>query len=181
MNDKKQIKLLQKGDEKALETIILTYTNYVGTVISNQFGGLYDISTVEELCSDVFFSLWQNRNTLTKYNLKSWLGSTARNKAKNYIRSRHIFFEELCDDIIICSEDNTFDNLAKEEQNKIISSALHKLDKSERDILLRYYYYNQSTKEISEEIKINHETVKSKLSRSRKKLKDIFDKGGYFK
>ena len=181
MNDKKQIKLLQKGDEKALEIIILTYTNYVGTVIANQLGSLCDVSTVEELCSDVFFSMWQNRHSFTTYNLKSWLGSTARNKAKNYIRSKHIVFEELCDDIIICSADNTFDKLEKEEQNKIISSAMRKLDKSERDILLRYYYYNQSTKEISKEIKINHETVKSKLSRSRKKLKDILDKGGYFK
>lgn len=181
MNDKKQIKFLQKGDERALEIIILKYTNYVGTVIANQLGCLYDIATVEELCSDVFFSLWQNCNTLTTFNLKSWLGSTARNKAKNYIRSNHMVFDELCDDIIICSEDNTFDKLENDEQNKIISSAMRKLNKSERDILVRYYYYNQSAKEISDETNINYETVKSKLSRSRKKLKDIFDKGGYFK
>ena len=181
MNDKKQIKLLQKGDEKALEIIILTYTNYVGTVIANQLGGFYDTEAVEELCSDVFFSLWQNRHTLTTYNIKSWLGSTARNKAKNYIRSKHMAFEELFEDTVICSEDNIFDKLEATEQNKVITSAMRKLDKSERDILTRYYYYNQSTKVISDETKINHETVKSRLRRSRKKLKDIFDEGGYFK
>ena len=181
MNDKKQIKLLQKGDEKALEIIILTYTNYVGTVIANQLGSFYSIETVEELCSDVFFSLWQNRQTLTTYNLKSWLGSTARNKAKNYIRSKDMVIEELFEDTIVCSDDNIFDTLEANEQNKIISSAMRKLDKSERDIILRYYYYNQSTKEISDETKINHETVKSRLRRSRNKLKDIFEEGGYFK
>ncbi len=181
MNDKKQIKLLQRGDEKALENIILTYTNYVGTIISNQLGGFSDKSTIEELTSDVFFSLWKNCHTLTTYNLKSWLGSTARNKAKNYIRSTHIVFEELSEDIIICSDDNVFDKLMADEQNKVISSALHKLDKSEQEILIRYYYYNQSAKQISDEINMKHETVKSKLSRSRKKLKDIFDKGGYFR
>ena len=181
MNDKKQIKLLQRGDEKALESIILTYTNYVGTVIVNQLGGFADKSTIEELASDVFFSLWQKRHTIIGYNLKGWFGSTARNKAKNYIRSHNIVFEELNEDIIICSEDNTFDKLAAEEQNKVISSALSKLDKSEQDILIRYYYYNQSIRQISDETNINYETVKSKLSRSRKKLKDIFDKGGYFR
>ncbi len=181
MNDKKQIKLLQKGDEKALEIIILTYTNYVGTVIANQLGNFYDTETVEELCSDVFFSLWQSRDVFTTYNLKSWLGSTARNKAKNYIRSKHIVVEELFEDTIICSDDNIFDTLEANEQNKVISSAIRKLDKSERDILIRYYYYNQSTKMISDETKTNHETVKSKLCRGRKKLKDILDKGGYFK
>lgn len=181
MNDKKQIKLMQRGDEKALESIILTYTNYVGTIIANQLGSFCDCQTVEELASDVFFSLWQNRNTLTKNNIKSWLGSTARNKAKNYIRSRRIVFEELYEDTIICSDDNAFDKLEADEQNEVISSALKKLDKKDQDILIRYYYYNQSTKQISIETKSNLETIKSRLNRSRKKLKDIFEEGGYFK
>jgi len=181
MNDKKQIKLLQRGDEKALETIILTYTNYVGTVIANQLGGFSEQSTVEELASDVFFSLWQNRLTLKGCNLKSWLGTAARNKAKNYIRSRRIVFEELNEDTIICSDDNAFDKLEAKEQNEVIMKALSRLEKSEQDILIRYYFYNQTTKQISDETKINYETVKSKLNRSRKKLKDIFEKGGYFR
>lgn len=58
--------------------------------------------------------------------------------------------------------------------------AIQKLEENEQDIIIRYYYYNQSTKQISDETGINLETVKSKLRRSRKKLKDIFDKGGYF-
>lgn len=116
MNDKKQVRLLKRGDEKALEEIILTYTNYVATVIINQLKGLYDTETVEELTSDVFFSLWKNRHTIASDNIKSWLGSTARNKAKNYIRSKHIVFEELLEDTIICSEDNVFDTLETKEQ-----------------------------------------------------------------
>jgi len=97
MNGKRQVKLLKRGDERALEEIILTYTNYVATVIINQLGGFYDTSIVEELSSDVFFSLWKNRLTITSDNLKSWLGTTARNKAKNHIRSKvvllqHVFY-----------------------------------------------------------------------------------------
>lgn len=118
---------------------------------------------------------------LQKNNIKSWLGSTARNKAKNYIRSRRIVFEELNEDTIICSDDNAFDKLEADEQNEVISSALKKLDKKDQDILIRYYYYNQSTKQISIETNTNLETIKSRLNRSRKKLKDIFEEGGYFK
>ena len=72
MNDKKQVRLLKRGDEKALEEIILTYTNYVATVIINQLKGLYDTETVEELTSDVFFSLWKNR-TMTARMAPSWI------------------------------------------------------------------------------------------------------------
>jgi len=180
MNGKRQVKLLKRGDERALEEIILTYTNYVATVIINQLGGFYDTSIVEELSSDVFFSLWKNRLTITSDNLKSWLGTTARNKAKNHIRSKHIVYEELLEDTIICSEDNVFDTLEAKEQALLLKRSIQKLDKSEQDIIIRYYYYNQSTKQISEETGMNLETVKSKLSRSRKKLKDILDNGGYF-
>ena len=181
MNDWKQLRLLQRGDETALEQIILTYTNYVGTVIANQLGGFYDMQIVEELSSDVFFSLWKNCHKITTFNLKSWLGSTAKKKKKNYIRAQHIVFEEISEDTIICSEDNVFDRLEAEEKTKILRSAIRKLNKTERNILIRYYYYNQSTKQISEETGINIETVKSKLNRSRKKLKDILNIGGYFK
>ncbi|MBQ4573253.1 MAG: sigma-70 family RNA polymerase sigma factor, partial [Clostridia bacterium] len=81
----------------------------------------------------------------------------------------------------ICSDDNAFDKLEADEQNEVISSALKKLDKKDQDILIRYYYYNQSTKQISIETNTNLETIKSRLNRSRKKLKDIFEEGGYFK
>lgn len=181
MDDKKRITLLRKGDEKALESIILTYTNYVGTVIANRLGGFSDTQVIEELTSDVFFSLWKNCRTLTGDNLKGWLAATARNKAKNYIRSKGIVFEELDDDVIVCSEDNTFDKLGNEEQSKVISEALGKLEPAEREVLIRYYYCDQSTKTIADETGINLETVKSRLKRGRKKLKDIFDEGGYFK
>ena len=135
MNDKKQIKLMQRGDEKALESIILTYTNYVGTIIANQLGSFCDCQTVEELASDVFFSLWQNRNTLTKNNIKSWLGSTARNKAKNYIRSRRIVFEELNEDTIICSDDNALLEKHGFEEKDVIytTSILTESDKQESE------------------------------------------------
>lgn len=82
---------------------------------------------------------------------------------------------------MLCSEDDVFSKLEAEEQNKALHSALRRLEKTEQEIIIRYYYYNQMTKQISSETGINLETVKIKLSRSRKKLKDIFDEGGYFR
>lgn len=181
MNDRKLIRLLKRSDEKALEFVIQTYTAYVSTVITNQLGGFCDISAIEELTSDVFFSLWQNRAELNTFQLRGWLGATARNKAKNHLRAQKYAYEELNEDCIICSDDNVFDNLEQNEQHKIISSALHKLKPEESDILIRYYFYNQTVRQISDETVTNIETVKSRLARGRKKLKSILDKGGYFK
>ena len=181
MNDKNRLRLLQRGDERALEKIILTYTNYVGAVIANTLGTLADTATVEELASDVFFCLWKNCRTIKTENLKGWLGAAARNKAKNYIRSKHIIYDELPEDAVICSEDNVFDRLLADEQKRVIDGALRQLEDEEREIIVRYYYFDSSVKQIADEMNIKYETAKSKLQRGRKKLKDIFDKGGYFK
>ena len=41
----------------------------------------------------------------------------------------------------------------------------------DREILIRYYYYEQTVSQIARETDINIETVKSKLRRTREKIK----------
>lgn len=180
MEDKKAIKLLKRSDEKALECIIKTYTGYVSTVISNQLGGFFDTEVVEELTSDVFFALWQNRLKLSSYHLRGWLGTTARNKAKSYLRKSSVQYENLDEDCIVCSDDSLFTSLEQNEQSKVIDKALSKIKPQENEIIVRYYYYNQTVRQIAEEMKLNQETAKSNLQRGRVKLKNILEKGGYF-
>lgn len=180
MEDKILVKLLKRSEEKALEDIIKKYTGYVSTVIANQLGKFGKTDVIEELASDVFFNLWQNRLQVFSYHLRGWLGTAARNKAKSYLRALDIHFDNLEEDSILCSEDNLFDSLEKREQEEIIKKALSKIRPEEREIIIRYYYYNQTVSKIAEEIKLNQETAKSRLKRGRIKLKDILEKGGYF-
>lgn len=180
MEEKKLVKLLKKGDERALELIIEKYTGYVSTVIANQLGGFNDMQAIEELISDVFFELWRRRLELVTFHLRGWLGTTARNRAKNYARTQNIICENFYEDLIDCSDDNLFDKLEQEEKRNVLISALALMKEEEREIIVRYYFYNQSTSVISKEIKANSETVKSRLRRSREKLKNILSEGGYF-
>lgn len=180
MNDNKLVRLLKKSDEQALECVISIYAAYVSTVISNQLGAFSEEPVLEELTSDVFFALWKNRQSLTTSHLRGWLGAAARNRAKNYIRARNISYEGLEEDCIICSEDNLFDTLEQHEQQRIIHSALLDIKPEEREVIIRYYYYNQTVGKISEETSLNRETVKSRLRRGREKLKSILVKGGCF-
>ena len=180
MEEKKLVKLLKRGDEKALELIIEKYTGYVSTVIANQLGGFSDMPAIEELTSDVFFELWRRRLELVTFHLRGWLGTTARNKAKNYARLQNIVCENFDEDCIDFSDDSLFDKLEQAEKRNVLISALALMKAEEREVIVRYYYYNQSTAVISKEIKAKKETVKSRLKRSREKLKSILSKGGYF-
>ena len=48
----------------------------------------------------------------------------------------------------------------------------------DRDIFLRYYYYMQTTQQISQLLNIPHSTVRTRLVRGRKTLKKLLTKEG---
>ncbi|MCD8006325.1 MAG: RNA polymerase sigma factor [Oscillospiraceae bacterium] len=183
LDEKRLLRRLASGDEEAFREIVSGYSRYVSTVIANQLRDFSCITVIEELSADVFFELWRNRGTLTTSHLRGWLSAVARNKAKNYIRSQKLVCESLDDSIA----ENTIDlsddflSLEKEEQAKEIQLALGKLKRQEREVLLRYYYYNQTVATISEETGTNVATVKTRLQRGRAKLREILEKGGLTK
>ena len=75
---------MQRGSERALEWYIHTYTPYVSTIIYNIVGSHMDMADVEEVAADVFEALWKNASTIRSP--KGFLGTTARNLAKNKCR-----------------------------------------------------------------------------------------------
>ncbi len=186
MDDQRLVRRLRSGDESVLGEIIFKYNRYVSTVIANQLRDFKNTLVIEELASDVFFELWQNRDRLTTSHLKAWLSTVSRNKAKNYIRAQRLQTESLderleedSDDFVAISED--FLNLEREEQARDLGLALKKLKRHERETVVRYYYYNQTVTKISEETGTNIETVKSRLRRGHDSLKEILGKGGFTK
>ena len=75
---------LKKGDTAALKEIIDCYTGYIRTVIRNFSRGTLSEQDIDELCSDVFFSLWQHRKTLdVNIGFRSYLSAAARNAVKD--------------------------------------------------------------------------------------------------
>ncbi|MCD8107606.1 MAG: RNA polymerase sigma factor [Oscillospiraceae bacterium] len=183
IDDKRLLRRLVSGDEEAFREIVSGYSRYVSAVIANQLRDFDNVTVIEELSADVFFELWRNRESLNTSHLRGWLSAVARNKAKNYIRSQKLVFESLDDsdfeNLIDMTDD--FLGLEKEEQAKEIKAALDRLKKSEREVLLRYYYYNQTVTQISEETGTNVATVKTRLQRGRAKLREILEKGGLTK
>ncbi len=183
IDDKRLTKRLAQSDESAFREIVDVYSRYVGAVIANQLRDFENITVIEELSADVFFELWRNRDRLNTSHLRGWLSAVARNKSKNYIRSQKLVCESLDENSAenLIDAPDFFSDLEKEEQAREISSAIKKLRKQERETLLRYYYYNQTVTQISEETGANVATVKTRLRRGRDNLRQILEKGGFSK
>ena len=170
MTESKALKELKKGSEEALGWFIDRYTPYVTTIIYNVIGAYMDTADIEEVASDVFLAFWQNSQKVRPFAAKSYLGSIARNLAKNKLREmgNDLPLEE---QILMVDEITPEQNLERRELSKSVRQAVMEMPDPEREIFLRYYYYYQKTDRIADEMNLNPSTVRSKLRRGRESLR----------
>lgn len=179
MEEKRLLRRLRRGDTAALKEIILRYTPYVSAVIRNQLGGLCQTEDVEELCANVFFALWRQRDTLKTDHLRGWLGTVARNQARDLLR-RLPPTSAAEEDTILISGDDLEDEALRKEQSRLVREAVFAMGQPDREIFLRHYFYNQKCREIAGVLNMSEEAVKGRLKRGRTKLRETILRGGYF-
>ena len=126
-----------------------------------------DMADVEEVASDVFFALWENARKV--YSVKGYLGTVARNMAKNKLRSLG-WDLPLDERMLVVAGDNPETALEEKEKAKAVKRAVLRMPHPEREIFLRHYYYCQKIETISQEMDIPLSTVKTKLRRGRARL-----------
>lgn len=179
MEIQKLAEKLIKGDENALEEIVDRFTPLVSTIVFNLANGSLNTTDMEEIVSDTFISLWYNREKVQPDKLKGYICCIAKNKAKNKLKAafRHQVtnIEEMdFEDGLVVS-----DEIENKVITEVLSEALDIIGEPDREILIRHYYYYQSSTEISEKMGMKSETVKSRIKRARSKLKAILTERGY--
>ena len=179
MADRSRLAALARGDTDALAAIMDTYGHYVATVIHNQLGAFACPEDTEELTANVFVALWQNRTRIKTAHLRGWLAATARNEARSLLRRRRLLTVSSEDALLVIGD--MAEKLAEtRERARFLRRAIAALGWPDREVFLRYYYYDQSVSEIAEEMALKADTVKSKLLRGRNKLKKMIEKGDFY-
>ena len=170
MTDSKALKLLQAGDQQALEWFIDRYSNYVGTVVNSVLQGSMSQADVEEVTADVFVTLWKNAERLVPLNIKGYLSRVSRSLAMRKLRERK---QELSmdEDILILEEDSLIERLDRKQRDELVREAVLSMPQPDKEIFLRFYYYCQSISIIAEKMGMNQSTVKTRLKRGREKLR----------
>lgn len=70
------------------------------------------------------------------------------------------------------------DDYESSEVYEILRTAISDITEPDREILIRHYYYYQSTAVIAEKMNINKNTVQTKLRRTREKLRKYLEERG---
>lgn len=155
------------------------YTPYIYKIIINRNIKLND-EDIEELVSDVFLALWNNREKLDlNKKMSSYLAGITKNLLSKKIRDiKSInYLEDLKEDLI--EIDSIENQITELEKNNLIRNEIEKLKKQDKDIFILYYYNSKSMKDISFILNIQEKKIKSRLFRIRKIIKRSLEKRGY--
>lgn len=169
---------IKAGDPSGLKALMERYVPYISVIVWNILRVAMSPQDAEEVVSDVFLAAWEQAADLKAGHVKGWLGTVARNKAKNKLRQmgRTISLEE--NSVDIPAPNDLSEAMEQDEERRLVRQAVDALPPEDKEIFLRHYYYAQSIKEISDHMALNESTIKTKLRRGRMKLKEALTKGG---
>lgn len=159
----KEAKLLEQLKQKkrsALERVMDRYTSYVATILRNVTRGQAAAEDIEELTADVFLSLWHHAPEMHTENLTAYLASIARSKGCNWMRKKHLKTQPM-DDVILVDDMDVSVYAEQAELAEILQELLMQISAEDREMMIRYYYYHQSVREIAAEQHLKEATVKT--------------------
>lgn len=174
--DEKLVYNIKRKRSGALEKVIDIYTPYVGTVIYNVIGSAMSKEDMEEVILDAFITLWRNADKFDSQRgcLRTYLGTIARNLAKNKLLAQSIYTG--LNENVIAVNSEPYIELEQNEERLAMINAINELGEPDSEIFMRYYYYDEKISYISKVMKLSGNTIKTKLARGRKKLKGILQR-----
>lgn len=173
---KKIVYEYMEENELNIELIMQDFVNYIYTIIKNSSN--LNSEDIEEIISDVFLTVWNNREKIDKEKeLSPYIAGITKNLIKKKYRNSKTYenIEDYEEKLIGLEGIDLYSE--EEEQNEVIIKELEKLKEEEQKIFMMFYYEDKKIKEISNILDISQSKVKMKLHRIRKKLKQNL-KGG---
>ena len=181
MDDRKIIELFFARDERALRECEERYGRYCETIAKNILASDED---ADEIVNDTLLRAWNTIPPEDPKSLKVYLGTLSRNLSLDRYRKMTAEKRGGCE-VSLCLEEaeeflaDTSEEYDKSELSALLNGFLHSLPERECDIFVRRYFYCDSTAEIARRFALKEANVLVILSRTRKKLKNALEKGGY--
>jgi len=175
-DEQKILHNLKKKKRDSLEKAIKAYNPYVRVIVYRIIGCVMANEDIEEVISDVFISFWKSAHALDaeKGNIRAYLGTIAKNCAKNKLRELRPYSE--LDETISSNAKSPQESFEMREEKDLLVNLIMELGEPDSEIFIRYYYYEQKIKNIAYYTGLPVSTVKTKLARGRLALKKFYDK-----
>ena len=160
---------LKNNNEEFFKEIIEIYQRQLFLIAKVR---LKDDFLASDAVQETFVALYLNMHKIKKSEkLKSWMTKTLINKCNDIIRKNKIYsFNIEYENYEKYSASDEYENINKKID---ILKFIESLNIQDKRIIVMYYSNNYTSKEISDILKINENTIKTKISRIKLKLKDF--------
>ena len=170
---------LKRHDEAAFDEVMNKYLPLVSNIVYNIGRDRLSKEDMEETISDIFVILWNNTDKIIEGKLQGYLCRIARTKALDRL-SKHKKPQTLDIEELEIQSDFSMEVTAEiDDVTEILHELIDELHEPDREIMLRYYYYQQTAPIIAKILRMNKETVNSKLRRNKEKLRLKLKERGY--
>ncbi|MFA9560161.1 sigma-70 family RNA polymerase sigma factor [Evansella sp. AB-rgal1] len=173
MNERKEFDLsFQNDQDRWLETIMDGYGEKLTKLAYNY---VKDWRLAEDIVQDVFITCYEQYGKLNEISFfKAWIYRITINKAKDILKSSSIKRVVIDSGLfrVFTSKDPTPEMaMMKRSEHEVLSNCVLSLPIKYREAIILYYYEELSIDEISTILKVNRNTLKTRLDRGREKVK----------
>ena len=179
MEDRQIVELFNRRCEDALAECQGKYGRYLESLALSILGSPQD---AEEAVNDLWLRVWNAIPPAKPASLRAYLYSVVRNLAMDRYRKLHAEKRDcdLLSELGVCltGSDSVEQTLDAQSASREISEFLRTLPVDYRTVFIRRYYYCLPVSRIAELGGLSEGTVKSILSRTRKKLKKVLEEKG---
>ena len=179
--EKEDVELIQSilsGNDRAFGILVKKYQKSVHALAWRKVG---DFHIAEEITQDTFLQAHKKLASLKNPNqFAGWLYVIADRLCRAWFRKRQLPTQSLETTDEETLEETAYSNYIREQREdtavehrrRIVQKLMEKLPESERTVMVLYYLGEMSGKEISKFLGVSPNTVRSRLQRARKRLKN---------
>ncbi|MBK5720732.1 RNA polymerase sigma-70 factor [Dysgonomonas sp. Marseille-P4677] len=157
-------------DEATLKEFFNAYFDDICTFLNYY---THNKQLIEDIIQDIFIKLWEERDTVNIFFIKTYLYNAARNRMLNHLRNeqnRSALLDEWANREI--EKQKAKDCVNMEEFSLIYQQAINDLPEKCREIFILSKEYSKTYREIAETKNLSIKTVEAQMSIAIKRVRD---------
>lgn len=173
IEDKRLIQAFRNDDELGLKEL---FKRYYRPLCVYAFKFLDDIHLAEDIVQDLFIGFWEEKKYKNvKGSIKNYLFVSVRNRSINYLTSHKVVNTDYIKNL---EKEFTFQYYDEDEisdRKEKLHLEIAKLPPQSQKVLKKIVFEKKKYKEVSEELNVSLNTVKTHFSRALKHLRGSMD------
>ena len=185
MTDRELRNIMEQSAENGRRALFDEYCGYVYAICANKLKTCGSSEDIDECLSDTFAAVFRYLDGASGQDgdLKGIIGTIAKRTAIDYFRRLSSRgdktvsidsgnFGELPSDMRV------EDAAERSALRATVFDCIKKLGEPDSSIIVYFYYYGKKTKQIASLVGLNDSAVQKRMSRARKKLRELLSEAG---